>query len=192
MKSLHEPRYGQHGQLYLIPREFTFDLAVQLALTNGVRLLVCGNRLPFYDIAYELARRVGQHYERILKEQFFFSRAETCIQLVDFLCELETEPTPLIVSDLLSRFSEEDKRQVDNLFFQCQVELQRLSQSSLVFISAKARPPYERLWHALNRITQPIDSMSTRIARTPQAHGFNTFYSIRENPRPSASQISRR
>jgi len=152
-------------QLYLIPREVTFDLTVEQALEGGLRLLVCGNRLPFYDIAYELARRVGQHYERILKEGIFFSRAETCIQLVDFLCELESDPTPLIVSDFLSRFSDEDERQVDNLFFQCQVELQRLSQSSLVFISAKPRPPYERLWHALNRITQPIELISTRISR---------------------------
>ena len=47
------------GQLYLIPRENTFDLTIELALNGGLRLLICGNRLPFYDIAYELALRVG-------------------------------------------------------------------------------------------------------------------------------------
>jgi len=181
------------GQLYLIPREVTFDLTVELALEGGLRLLVCGNRLPFYDIAYELARCVGQHYERILKEQIFFSRAETCIQLVDFLCELDTnapDPAPLIVSDFLSRFSDEDERQVDNLFFQCQVELQRLSQSALIFISAKARPPYERLWHALNRITQSIEfSVHGSHGETRIKEGFKT---IHKNPRLSASQQTRR
>ncbi len=183
---------NQHskGQLFLIPREYTFDLTVELALEGSLRLLVCGNRLPFYDIAYELARRVGQHYERILREQIFFSRAETCIQLVDFLCELESDPTPLIVSDFLSRFSDEDERQVDNLFFQCQVELQRLSQSALVFISAKQRPPHERFWHALNRITHPIEfSEHGSHGETRIKERLKT---IRENPRPSASQQIRR
>jgi len=177
------------GQLYFIPREVTFDLTVELALDGGVRLLVCGNRLPFYDIAYELARRVGQHYERILKEQIFFSRAETCIQMLDFLCELDSDdpdPTPLIVSDFLSRFRDEDERQVDNLFFQCQVELQRLSQSALVFISAKPRPLYERLWHALNRITQPLETNMTRI-NTDFTDSDPTFL----NPRLSAKSVSK-
>ncbi len=153
------------GHLYRIPPEYTFDLTIELALTSGLRLLVCGNRLPFYDIAYELARRVGQDYERILKEQIAFSRAETCTQLVDFLSEMDAQTTPLLVRDLLSRFYDEEARQVDELFFACQVELQRLSQDCLVFVSAEARPPLERLGHVLNRITHPIDSNSTRISR---------------------------
>jgi hypothetical protein len=122
------------GQLYHIPLENTFDLTIELALNGGLRLLICGNRLPFYDIAYELARRVGQEYERILKEEISFSRAETCTQLVDFISEMDVQTTPLLVSDLLSQFyAEADHqadRQVDQLFFACQVELQRLTRTA--------------------------------------------------------------
>ena len=172
--------------IYQIPREYTFDLTVHLALTSGVRLLVCGNRLPFYDITYELARRVGQRYEIILKEGITFSRAETCIQLVDFLSEMDAHPTPLLVSDLMSRFyAEADHhadRHVDQLFFTCQVELQRLSHGCLVFVSAKARPPLERLEHVLARITHQIDT-PFQFQLKGQHHGPYTatlFPSIRE------------
>jgi len=144
------------GALYALSREQEFPLTVELALTTGVRLLVCGNRLPFYAIAYELARRVGQRYAYFLEERIFFSRAETAVQLVDFLSELEPDPTPLLVSDLLARFAEEDACKADEHFFHCQLELQRLSQDTLVFISAPVRPPLERLGYALGRVTRPL------------------------------------
>jgi len=155
----------QNGQIYLIPRHWAFDLTVELALTSGVRLLVCGNRLPFYDISYELARRVGQRYEIILKEGITFSRAETCTQLMDFLSEMEAHTTPLMVTDLMSRFyaeaDHEADRQIDQHFFTCQVELQRLSQDCLVFVSAKVRPPLDRLGHVLDMITHQLDYSHT-------------------------------
>ena len=149
------------NHIYLIPREYTFDLTIKLSLASGVRLLVCGNRLPFYDIAYELARRVGQRYETILKEGITFSRAETCTQLLDFLSEMEDQTTPLLVTDLLSRFYSKEDRQVDQLFFTCQVKLQRLSQDSLVFVSANPKPPLERLGYVLDRITRQLDYSHT-------------------------------
>jgi len=158
MQSLHKLPLGQ---LYLIPHEYTLDLTIELSLEGSLRLLVCGNRLPFYDIAYELAQRVGQRYETILKEGITFSRAETCTQLVDFLSEMDAHATPLLVSDLLARFYDEDDRQVDEIFFKCQVELQRLSKDSLVFVSANPRPPLERLGHVLDRITRQLDYSHT-------------------------------
>ena len=147
----------KRGQIYRITNQFAFDLVIELALTTGVKLLVCGNRLPFYEIAYELARRVGQQYEAILKERLFFSRAETCIQLVDFLSEMQADALPLLVTDMLARFKDEDDGQVDGLFFACQVELQRLSRETLVFLSTKTYPGLERLEHVLARITRPLD-----------------------------------
>ena len=144
------------GSLYRIPELLVFNLLIELALVTGVRLLVCGNRLPFYEIAYTLAGLVGQSYETILTEQIFFSRAETCTQLVHFLSELEPNPTPLLVTDFLARFNDEDQTQVDELFFACQIELQRLSRASLVFVSATLRPSYEKLGNALKRITQEV------------------------------------
>jgi len=168
-----QPSDLQRGQIYRITKADTFNLTIDLALTSGVRLLVCGNRLPFYAIAYELARRVGQRYEMILKEQITFSRAETCTQLVDFLEEMDAHTTPLLVSDLLARFYDEAvhqaahqaDRHVDELFFTCQVELRRLSQDCPVLLSADARPPLERLGHVINRITCKIDFEGTRISR---------------------------
>jgi len=143
----------QPGQIFRVRRESIFDLTIQLALDRGLRLLVCGNRLPFYEIAYALASRIGQRYEMILRERVFFARAETCTQLVDFLSDLAADPTPLLVTDFLRHFTEEDDDQVDELFFACQIELERLSKTSLVFVSATPRPPLERLGYVLERIT---------------------------------------
>ena len=160
-----QPSDLPYGNINLIQREYAFDLTVELALSSGVRLLVCGNHLPFYDIAYELARRVGQRYEFILKERITFSRAETCTQLLDFLTDMDSHTTPLLVSDLLSRFYAEADHQadrhVDQLFFTCQVELMRLSQTCPVFVSAKVRPPLERLGYVLDRITRQLDYIHT-------------------------------
>ncbi|MBT3390401.1 MAG: hypothetical protein HN413_08320 [Chloroflexi bacterium] len=145
------------GEIYRIPHSVSFDLTVELALTTGVRLLVCGNRLPFYDLAYELARRVGQAYTWILEERIVFARAETALQLLDFLIELTPDPTPLLVSDLLARFGEEDDRQAERFFTQCRVELRRLSQASLVFVSARPQPALERLAAALCRSSRACE-----------------------------------
>jgi hypothetical protein len=152
----------QRGAIYLTPGQCTFDLTIELALTTGVRLLICGNRLPFYDIAYALAGRVGQRYDIVLKERIYFSRAETCTQLVDFLSEMGGNATPLIVSDLLARFYDEEERHVDELFFACQVELRRLSKHSLVIVSANPRPPLERLGYVLSRMARDLDCESAR------------------------------
>ena len=143
--------------IYRVSRPSVFNLVIELALTSGVKLLVCGNRLPFYEITYELARRVGQQYDTILKERLFFSRAETCIQLVDFLSEMQSDGMPLLVTDILARFKDEDDNQIDELFFACQIELQRLSKETLVFLSTKTYPGLERLEHVLARITCQLD-----------------------------------
>jgi hypothetical protein len=145
------------NRIYRVRPEDTYDLTIQLALETGIRLLVCGNRLPFYEIAYTLAGLVGQDYETILCERIFFSRAETCTQLIDFLCGLEADPLPLLVTDLLTRFGEEGDDQVDELFFACQIELERLSKIAPVIVSATPRPPLERLGFALQRITQALE-----------------------------------
>ena len=149
-----------HGHIYRLPTVAVFGLTIELALTSGVRLLICGNRLPFYDIAYALAQRVGQQYEMILREAITFSRAETCTQLVDFLEELDARATPLLVSDLLARFNDEENHHVDQIFFACQVELQRLSKTGLVFVSAHPRPPLERLGHVLDRTTRQVERIN--------------------------------
>jgi hypothetical protein len=149
----------QLGHIYRVNHEDTFDLTIQLALDSGFRLLVCGNRLPFYELTYALADLIGQGYETILRERIFFSRAETCTQLVDFLSEMEADQMPLLVTDLLARFKDEDENQVDELFFACQVELERISRTSLVFISAAPRPPLERLGLVLARITHNLDTL---------------------------------
>ena len=162
------------GALYAIHREQEFSLTIELALTTGVRLLVCGNNLPFYAIAYELARRVGQQYVYFLEERIFFSRAETAIQLVDFLCDLKPNPTPLLITDLLARFTEEDTRQADELFFHCQLELERLSRDTLIFISAPVHPPLERLGYALRRITRPFPFRLPSYRTEGYYHGTHT------------------
>ena len=82
------------------------------------------------------------------------------LEMLDVLNELKPNPTPLLVSDLLARFGDEDNRRVDELFFQCQLELQRLSQCALLFVSAQARPPLERLGAALSRASRACEYSS--------------------------------
>lgn len=65
--------------------------------------------------------------------------------------------TPLLITDLLARFTDEDERQVDELFFACQIELERLCKASLLFVSAAPRPPLERLGFALQQITHALE-----------------------------------
>ena len=173
---MNHPSELPRDTLYRLPGEQTFELTIELALTSGVRLLVCGNQLPFYEIAYELARRVGQDYERILKEGITFARAETCVQLLDCLSEMDAQATPLLVTDLLRRFYDQADRQIDALFFACQVELQRLSKHSLVFLSAEARPPLERLENVLRRITRQVNpSTADQNTGTPDGPHAATF-----------------
>jgi len=147
----------QLGQIYRVGKDDIFSWTIQLAMEKGIRLLICGNHLPFYEIAYTLAGRIGQGYEKILKERVFFSRAETGAQLIDFLSEMAADPMPLLVTDLLARFKDEDESQVDELFFACQMELERLSKTGLVMVSATPRPPLERLGFVLQRITQSLE-----------------------------------
>lgn len=144
------------GALYRLHPEDELPLIIELALAGSVRLLICGNRLPFYAIAYQLARRVGQQYVYFLQERIFFARAETVIQLVDLLGGMAPDPVPLLVSDLLARFVDEAPGKADACFFQCLVELRRLSREAPVFVSAPARPSLQRLGNALLRTTRPL------------------------------------
>jgi hypothetical protein len=74
---------------------------------------------------------------------------------------MSEDPTPLLIMDLLARFNDEDERQIDELFFTCQIEMERLCKATLLFVSATPRPPLERLGFVLQRITHTLEYGST-------------------------------
>ena len=67
------------------------------------------------------------------------------------------EGARLVAREKSDRFGEEGDDQVDELFFACQIELERLSKIAPVIVSATPRPPLERLGFALQRITQALE-----------------------------------
>jgi hypothetical protein len=163
-----DPNRLKPGRLYYLsgPGEATFqrtlELTVRLTLRDDVTLLLCGNRLGFYTIAYTLAREAGGRYDELLRTRCFFSRAETAAQICDTLAHMRPPHTALLITDLLARFyDEEDERHAVEMFQLCMEDIRRLKQYTPVVISAAPRPPLERLGRVLERAADEVESHPT-------------------------------
>jgi hypothetical protein len=139
-------------------------LAVELALAGSVKLLIGGNRYNHYGINYAFAT-ASRHYEKILDNHIYLSRAETCYQMVELLIQTQADQTPSLALDFLNNFYEDGvpEREIDQLLFEAILQLRRLSQRAAVVISACSKPERPRLVKALenavNRVEHPkIDS----------------------------------
>lgn len=143
------------------PRAYTrqriFDLLIETALRQPVRVLLGGNDFPVYEVAYALAAQTGDVYT-ILEEGITLSRAETGYQLLELLRQTPTAPTVTLAADLLSPLMDEGLREkeANELLFECILELRRLGQAAPLFISAahpKTRP------HLLMALTKAADAV---------------------------------
>jgi hypothetical protein len=138
-------------------RQHMFDLLIETALRQPVRMLLGGNDFPVYEIAYALAARFGDVYT-ILEEGITLSRAETGYQLAELLRQTPTAPTVTLAADLLSPLMDEGLRdkEAGELLFACLLELRRMGKAAPVYISAaqpKARP------HLLMALTRAVDAV---------------------------------
>lgn len=131
-------------------RQFMFDLLIETAVQEPVRVLVGGNYFPVYQIAYALAVQTDDYYA-VLSEGIVLSRAETGYQLVELLQQTPDTPAIILAFDLLSPLMDESLREkeANELLFECILELRRLGKSCRVLISASQPQPRPRLLMAL-------------------------------------------
>jgi len=139
-------------------RQRMHALIVALALENPVRLLIGGNRYNHYGINYAIAA-ASPHYEQILNEHIFLSRAETCYQMVELLIQTKAAPNPTLVLDLLTTFYDESApdREVNQLLFDAILQLRRLSQQAPVVVSAHSGQNRPRLLKALVNTADQVE-----------------------------------
>lgn len=138
------------------PRRYTrqvmHNLLIDFALQGPVLMLLGGNDFPVYTIAYDLAARTGEYYT-ILKEGIHLSRAETVYQMTELLKQTPSSATPTLVSDLLNPFMEDSltTKEINQLLFECIIELHRLSKTAPVYVSSCESPTRPHLLMALSK-----------------------------------------
>lgn len=139
----------QRGSIYLFQGEAkVLHLAIQelinrFALQEPVQVIAGGNRISFDRLPHLLGEQAGNVYE--ILDRISVSRAETCYQMFDALAALPPSPLPLVITDMLEPFYEEDlsMAEVSLLLKKCLDCIKELSRSAPVLISASldaARP----------------------------------------------------
>jgi len=148
-------------------------LIVELALANPVKILIGGNRYDHYGINYALAAATP-HYEQILQENIYLSRAETCYQMVELLYQTPADQTPSLVLDLLMPFQDESvpEHEIDQLLFEAILELRRLSQQADVTVSAQAGQKRPRLLKVLENALERVERPQVHSSQPIFQHNF--------------------
>lgn len=82
------------------------------------------------------------------------SRAETCYQMVDVLSALKPSPIPLVITDMLEAFYDEDltEQETGMLLEKCVLRMGVLSQESPLLISVNPTTRRTNLIERLERI----------------------------------------
>jgi hypothetical protein len=133
---------------------------VRLAVRLPIRWLICGNYLDLQALIYDVARRAGGDYYRVLEHNIAISRAETCYQVVALLRKTKPSASPTFVTDLLLHFYDTKVREdeASDLFIQGILALKGLSQAGPVIVSASPAAErtqlYAMLFHNADRITR--------------------------------------
>jgi hypothetical protein len=133
---------------------------VRLAVRLPIRWLICGNYLDLQALIYDVARRAGGDYYRVLEHNIAISRAETCYQVVALLRKTKPSASPTFVTDLLLHFYDTKVRddEASDLFIQGILALKGLSQAGPVIVSASPAAErtqlYAMLFHNAGRITR--------------------------------------
>lgn len=145
------------GSVYLFQGESEIlhsavqEIIDRLAIRGPVRVVVGGNRISFDRLPLILGAQVGNVYE--IMDRILVSRAETCYQMHDVLTALESSPMPLVITDLLESFYEEDLAmpEVALLLQKCLTHIYRLSETAAILISANRDPARPKLIESLQQ-----------------------------------------
>lgn len=140
---------AEPGSIYLfqgernVLRSAMQELVDRFAMQEAVQVIVGGNWISFDGLPLLLGERAGSLYE--ILDHISVSRAETCYQMVDTLLALQPSSAPLIITDMLASFYEEDltEQEVGTLLRKCLDRIKYLSQFAPVLVDAEsdaARP----------------------------------------------------
>lgn len=112
----------------------------RLGMRGAVQVVVGGNRISFDHLPLILGDQIGRVYE--IMDRILVSRAETCCQMQDVLAALEPRPIPIVITDMLESFYEDDltPQEVTLLLQKCIKHIHKLSVPAPVLISAGGNP----------------------------------------------------
>jgi hypothetical protein len=115
----------------------------RLGMRGLVQVIVGSNRISFEHLSLILGERIGHVYE--IMDRILVSRAETCYQMKDVLTALEPSPNPIVITNMLSSFYDENLtlNEVTLLLQKCIQRVHQLCEFAPVLISAE--PDSDRL-----------------------------------------------
>jgi hypothetical protein len=145
------------GSVYLFQGDLDVLAAAMQEFVNRlgkrgtVRVIVGGNRITFEHLPLILGEKIGSVYE--IMDCILVSRAETCYQMQDLLRALEPASIPIVITDMLEAFYEEDltPQEVTHLLQKCIKHIHRLSETAPVLISAGGDPSRPNLLEMLEQ-----------------------------------------
>ena len=116
------------------------ELIDRLGMRGPVQVIVGGNRISFERLPLILNQQLGKVYN--IMDRILVSRAETCYQMKDVLTALEPSPIPIVITDMLASFYEEDLtlKEVALLLQKCILRIHQLCNFAPVLISAAPDP----------------------------------------------------
>jgi hypothetical protein len=133
---------AQVGSIYLFQGEDEVlqpamqEFIDRFGMRGSVHVVVGSNRISFDHLPLILGEKIGQVYE--IMDRIVVSRAETCYQMYDVLAALDSNAVPIVITDMLEAFYEEDltPQEVTLLLQKCIRHIHRLSANAPVLISA--------------------------------------------------------
>jgi hypothetical protein len=126
-------------------QETMIELIAHLALKGQIRVIVSGNRFDVHHLARILRRQTTQ-VDAVLG-QINLARPFTCYQVITLFEQTAVLPQPLIVTDLLSTFCDENVAVTESYrLLQIVIShLRRLRQHAPVVVSLAVPPQPERV-----------------------------------------------
>lgn len=151
----------QAGKEVLLPA--MQELIDHFALQGKVRVILGANRITFDHLPLVLGEQAYKIYEII--DRISITRAEVCYQMLAALQATELNSHPLVITDMLESFYEEDlsPREVTALLEDCLERIQQISLAAPVVISANSHPERKNLIDLL------ADAADVRIYFQPAA-----------------------
>jgi hypothetical protein len=149
------------------------ELIDRCALRGPVRVVVGGNRISFDHLPLILGDQTADFYE--IFDRILVSRAETCFQMFDVLRALEPSPAPIVITDMLNSFYEEDipMTEVSPLLQDCITRIKEISQHGPVLIGASGNPERVQLMQMLEEAADSrLYFQAADEEAQPQQYGF--------------------
>lgn len=149
------------------------ELVGRFAIRRPICVIVGGNSISFDRLPYLLKGQAYRYYE--IMDRIMISRAETCHQILHALGRLNQAPSPVVISDFLEPFRDEDltDAEVEQVFADTLEGIRVLSANHPVLISAS---PGTVRNHLLGQLEQTASTRLYFNASTSSADLQSNFY----------------